>query len=108
MFYSSSLYKSGASSFLIDSVNVRVECRGSPGGNSLLMKPAKQVFFVRQRRAKRAGFTYFAQQSYVNTKSNQKKGDPQSGSLRYATGTFRCSEKAGSRANSLRSNKHAP
>ena len=46
------------------------------------MKPAKQVFFVRQRRARRAGFTHFAQQSYVNTKSNQKKGDPQSGPLR--------------------------
>jgi hypothetical protein len=57
-------------------------CRESPGGESLLMKPAEQVFFVRQRRAPRVEFTHFAKQSYVNTKSNQKKGDPQSGPLR--------------------------
>jgi hypothetical protein len=56
----------------------------------------------------RAGFTHFAQQSYVNTKPNEKKGDPQSESLRFATGTLRCSGKAGSRTNSLRSDKCVP
>jgi hypothetical protein len=33
-------------------------------------------------------------------KSKQKKGDPQSGSLRFAAGNLRCSSQAGSRANS--------
>jgi hypothetical protein len=32
--------------------------------------------------------------------SKPRKGDPQSGSLRFATGTLRCSKQAGSRANS--------
>jgi hypothetical protein len=32
--------------------------------------------------------------------SKPRKGDPQSGSLRFAPGTFRCSKQAGSRANS--------
>jgi len=49
-------------------------CRGLPGGNSLFFASPK--------------------------KSKQKKGDPQSGSLRCATGTLRCSNQAGSRANS--------
>ena len=34
-------------------------------------------------------------------KPKEKKGDPQSGSLRYATGNLRCARKAGVRANSL-------
>ena len=33
-------------------------------------------------------------------KPNEKKGDPQSGSLRFATGNLRCTRKAGVRANS--------
>ena len=33
-------------------------------------------------------------------KSKQKKGDPQSGALRFASGNLRCARKAGVRANS--------
>ena len=66
----------------------------APAGELPLAKPAKQVFFVRQRRAVRAGFTHFARQSYVNTKPNGKKGDPPSGSFRFATGNLCCSTPA--------------
>ena len=58
-----------------------------------MAKPAKRVFFVRQRRAARAGFAHFAQRSYANTKSTQKKGDPQSGSP-----PLRCGATCGARA----------
>jgi len=74
----------------------------APAGEVLLPKPAKRVFFVRQRRATRAGFAHFAKRSYANTKSTQKKGDPQSGSLRCATGNLRCSTAEGVWLNSLR------
>ena len=40
-----------------------------------------RVFFAFQRRAAHAGFAHFAKRSYANTKSKQKKGDPQSGAL---------------------------
>ncbi len=42
----------------------------------------------------RARFTHFAQQSYVNTKPKEKKGDPQSESLSFATGNLCCSAQA--------------
>jgi hypothetical protein len=48
----------------------------APAGDSLLQKPAKLVFFACQRRAWHAGFAHFALQSYANTKSKQKKGEP--------------------------------
>jgi hypothetical protein len=47
-----------------------------PAGEALLAKPAKRVFFACQRRVARAGFAHFAKQSYANTNSTQKKGDP--------------------------------
>ena len=69
MFYSSSLNNLGASSFLIDSGFPLRVCRGLPGGNSLSF-------------------------GYRPKESKQRKGDPQSGSLRYASGTLRCSKSA--------------
>ena len=74
----------------------------APAGELPLAKPAKQVFFVRQRRAVRAGFTHFARQSYVNTKPNGKKGDPPSGSFRFATGNLCCSTPAAVQTTRLR------
>ena len=56
MFYSSRRRNLGASSFLIDSGNSHVECRGLPGGNSL--------FFC-----------------FAKSKVSKRKGDPQSGPL---------------------------
>ena len=40
--------------------------------------------------------------------STQRKREPKSSSLRFATGTLRCSTFSGACANSLRSNRHTP
>ncbi|MFZ3140187.1 MAG: hypothetical protein WA147_06230 [Polaromonas sp.] len=56
--------------------------RGLPGGNSLSFASPKE--------------------------SKQRKGDPQSESLRFASGNLRYAAKAGVRANSLRSNSARP
>ena len=68
MFYAASAINSGVSSSLINSIRLHDVCRGLPGCNSLFFASPK--------------------------KSNQKKGDPQSGSLRFASGTLRCSKSA--------------
>ena len=57
-----------AKCFLIDSGSPRLFCRVSPGGESLSFASPKE--------------------------SNQRKGDPQSGSLRFASGNLRCSKSA--------------
>ena len=69
----------------LEFIAVNCACLGLPG-----LPGGKSLFFASPK------------------KSNQKKRRPCSSSLRFATGTLRCSEKAGSRANSLRSNRHAP
>ncbi len=68
MIYACSPIDMSASSFLIDSVLPLRRLPGLPGGNLLFFASPK--------------------------KSKQKKGDPQSGSLRFASGTLRCSGSA--------------
>ncbi len=68
MFYAASAINSGVSSSLINSIRLHDVCRGLPG--------CKSLFFASPK------------------KSKQKKGDPQSGSLRFASGTLRCSKSA--------------
>ena len=68
MFYASSPIDTGVRSSLIDSAMPCLVCRGLPGGESLSFASPKE--------------------------SNQRKGDPQSGSLRFASGNFRCSKPA--------------
>ena len=65
MFYACSVINTGVSSSLINSYLLLRGLPGSPGSESLFFASPK--------------------------KSNQKKGDPQSGSLRFASGTLRCS-----------------
>ena len=48
----------------------------APGGAVTFTETREAGFLLRKRRALHAGFTHFAKQSYVNTKSHQKKGAP--------------------------------
>ena len=68
MFYVFSPYKTSVSNSFIDSVIPSLDLPGSPGCESLSFASPKE--------------------------SNQRKGDPQSGSLRFASGNFRCSKSA--------------
>ena len=68
MFYACSHCEMRADSSFIDSGLPSCGCRGEPGGSSLSFASPKE--------------------------SNQRKGDPQSGSLRCAAGNLRCSKSA--------------
>jgi hypothetical protein len=57
------------------------------------LHPKPEVLFFACPKLAQRGFTHFAQQSYVNTKSTQKKRQPQSGPAK--AGALRCSGRAG-------------
>ena len=89
MFYSSRRRNSGASSFLIDSGYFREECRGLPGCRSAAVQNSR-TFASMPGLAPAGDLLFFASPK----KPKEKKGDPQSGSLRFASGNLRCSKAA--------------